>query len=940
MPELTEVALIEQLCGLLPAQFELLLTSARAERHILSATSAPQAMRAIELVTWSGQSLARRQRLLAELARAREDIAANPFLDWQQACYESYRHVRIVGFENLAKVTLDLDDVFVELDVRAGRARQQRPLRLEKEPEHFEESLRVGLIDALQLVERVRLDGRKAVGLALIGDPGAGKTTLLKYLFCRVLRKGGSQALGLPADLTPVFVRFARVEPADLRARGLDALVRRQADADGKPGAADDLLGRDARPLFLLDGLDEVRDQALREDVSEWLREEVQRWGTDARFVVTCRFAAYRGGAVLDNQFIAAEIQWLDDERVRQYVRRWFKAVGRGLRIAESLEATDRAAHEQAQELLKTLLDPRRQQQYGLREMTENPLLLSTLCLVHHAGDRLPEQRGDLFEHCIDLLLYAWAKARGQREHLPPKPARLVLQPLAWAMQEERARNGQRPFSSVEVLAVIEEALPSVPALAHVTAERFLELARDNCGVLASRDVDSYEFFHLAFQEYLAAAHAVERGRVTDLAALASEAAWREPILLAMSMPGAFTPFMQKLLRSKEVARHGDLLRECFEQAALVRIDEQPFAEFVRRTARAKTPQREAVGIVAALFAEREAPTLRKALERLTFHADAGLRRLAERVRPPILLSAHLTATATMVARLTTGREDEASTSALVVVRGAVPAGRRPGDAWTEPTTGLTLVWIPPGEFVMGSSKTKREPGYDPEADDRELPARRVRISEGFWIGQHPVTNEQYGRLVAEGGAEPEYWRNRRFNGPQQPVVGVRAIDARAFCHWAAKRAGLTGELAFDLPTEAEWEFTARGREGRRYPWGQERPTPERAVWGQAWEAGAAAIVGQRPRGATPLGVHDLAGNVWEWCLDAWTNDYRGHPSVDVDPCIEGERAAPRVLRGGSWFDDARILRCATRDGRDPLNRNPLIGFRVVCRRFRQHVAL
>jgi formylglycine-generating enzyme required for sulfatase activity len=140
-----------------------------------------------------------------------------------------------------------------------------------------------------------------------------------------------------------------------------------------------------------------------------------------------------------------------------------------------------------------------------------------------------------------------------------------------------------------------------------------------------------------------------------------------------------------------------------------------------------------------------------------------------------------------------------------------LPARRKPGDLWTEPATGLTLVWIPPGEFLMGSSQTEGEPGYDPQARDTELPARRVRISEGFWIGQHPVTNEQYGRFLAEGGRQPSEWRNRRFNAPQQPVVGVSAVDARAFCRWATKRAGLTGEIGFDLPTEGEWEFAARG---------------------------------------------------------------------------------------------------------------------------------
>ncbi len=154
------------------------------------------------------------------------------------------------------------------------------------------------------------------------------------------------------------------------------------------------------------------------------------------------------------------------------------------------------------------------------------------------------------------------------------------------------------------------------------------------------------------------------------------------------------------------------------------------------------------------------------------------------------------------------------------------------------------------------------------------------------------------------------------------------------------KSAGLTGEIAFDLPTEAEWEFTARGEEGRRYPWGVAEPTSERAVWGRPWATGAAAPVGQRPQGATPLGVHDLAGNAWEWCLDEWKDNYRGRPSLDIDPCLHANRAAPRVLRGGSWLYVARSLRCASRLGDDPRYRHPSFGFRVVCRRFHSDVDL
>lgn len=232
------------------------------------------------------------------------------------------------------------------------------------------------------------------------------------------------------------------------------------------------------------------------------------------------------------------------------------------------------------------------------------------------------------------------------------------------------------------------------------------------------------------------------------------------------------------------------------------------------------------------------------------------------------------------------------------------------------------FVWIPPGASLMGES-----------------PGVRVTLAEGFWIGQHPVTNEVYGRfLAAAGHREPEYWHDPRFNKPDQPVVGVDFRDALAFCAWATKAAAFDDEREIRLPTEAQWEYVARAAGGdgqlREYPWGNEPPTPERA----AFAGSELAPVGGRPAGTTRLGVHDLAGNVWEWCLDAYEPDLPGGPNPLVwEP---PESAAPRAVRGGSWFSDGGSLRAAGRLGFDPGLRLDDLGFRVVCRGSRQHAGV
>jgi formylglycine-generating enzyme required for sulfatase activity/tRNA A-37 threonylcarbamoyl transferase component Bud32 len=290
------------------------------------------------------------------------------------------------------------------------------------------------------------------------------------------------------------------------------------------------------------------------------------------------------------------------------------------------------------------------------------------------------------------------------------------------------------------------------------------------------------------------------------------------------------------------------------------------------------------------------------------------------------------------------------STVASGTVAGPARAGKAglehgkqppPGAAWHEPVTRMNFIWIPPGRFLMGASKVKGVSGFDPDADDDETPAHLVDLSHGVWMAEHPITNAQYREFFTGAKhSEPAFWKDRRFNRVGQPVVGVSFGDALAFCAWLTERAGLHDTYCFDLPTEAEWEHAARGSDGRRYPWGEADPKANLACFGQAFEVGAPAPVGRRPAGKSPFGCQDMAGNVWEWCLDAWRDGY-GHMITHtmtkiVDPCHRGNRDAVRIVRGGSWDNRSKFLRCAFRGRSLPDGRFLYLGFRVVCRDFRQ----
>jgi serine/threonine-protein kinase len=212
------------------------------------------------------------------------------------------------------------------------------------------------------------------------------------------------------------------------------------------------------------------------------------------------------------------------------------------------------------------------------------------------------------------------------------------------------------------------------------------------------------------------------------------------------------------------------------------------------------------------------------------------------------------------------------------------------------------MVYMPGGSFYMGCNDFREE-----------APEFETRV-EAFYIDKYPVTNEQYGEFIKETGyPEPKYWRDPELNGPRQPVCGVTFDDALAYAAWAGK----------EIPTEPQWEFAARGKENRKYPWGSLEPETAMCNFGDY--LGMPSIVTMHDGGATPDGVYDLAGNVHEWTLGAF---------VPYDPKNGGDTtdlAQPRhVVRGGSWHSTPTELRCSARKGLFREAQLTTVGFRCV----------
>ncbi|MEO0166889.1 MAG: formylglycine-generating enzyme family protein [candidate division WOR-3 bacterium] len=240
--------------------------------------------------------------------------------------------------------------------------------------------------------------------------------------------------------------------------------------------------------------------------------------------------------------------------------------------------------------------------------------------------------------------------------------------------------------------------------------------------------------------------------------------------------------------------------------------------------------------------------------------------------------------------------------------------------------TGIILIKIPAGTFTMGSN----------DGDDDEKPVHTVYLDE-YYIGKYEVTNAQYKKFCDATGRsyppDPDFTAMPNYftNFPDYPVVNVSWEDAKAFCDWAGLR----------LPTEAEWEKAARGTDGRKYPWGNEKPGSggfARCNYADKktdypWRDKSVndgyqftSPVGTYERGVSPYGCYDMAGNVWEWCSDWYDENYYGRSAIN-NP--QGPSSGEfRVVRGGAWCYGARDMRCANRNSYLPAWSYCDIGFR------------
>jgi hypothetical protein len=503
---------------------------------------------------------------------------------------------------------------------------------------------------------------------------------------------------------------------------------------------------------------------------------------------------------------------------------------------------------------LRAELDTREE----LEPLVANPMLLTAICIIYSQGKRLPQDKYELYDRIVDNVLYNRYKDKAR---IDLERSRLSV--IAHGMHTGANLGERRGTPQAEItIAEIDTILKTYQEQSAWTEQGYKcvfdtrERLLSRSGLLLSQGQKRAGFYHFTFQDFLAGQwlQDVEGERLLGLFRERAETTeWHNTLSFV---------FSALLARSTAPDRSIKLLSQLVET-----IDETTLGLAL---------------VVADCLNILMGRKYRLAQEVETKFREICLSAIAREV--PVQPRCRL--------GLALGRLGD---TRLV----------------TDPRDPSGYVEVPAGDYRIGKER------------------RRFELKKPIGLSRYPVTNEQYALFIEEDGyrnakwwsetswqwrlqegiEEPRYWRHAKWNGANQPVVGVSFWEALAFATWAGGR----------LPTEWEWEASARGPEDFEYPWGNE------------WEDGICntrestlyqtSPVGLFPRSPSPNGLEDMAGNVWEWCLNKYD-----HPD---DIGIGGDEA--RVCRGGSWYRLQHYARASSRVSLDPVSRLSGLGFRLCC---------
>ena len=755
------------------------------------------------------------------------------------------------------KGDVPLPDVYVDLDVTTppkpdeGEDRRDWALRLEK----GDGDNRTALLEAI-----THENNQRAV---LLGEAGSGKTTFVNYLTYLLATESETLPETLQG-LLPVRLILRQVAAQHIPTQNTDGGAHLLWDA--LEGDIARRLGGLAAAILVsalqqrlmeqggfvfLDGLDEVPAAGERRQTLLAAVQDLAGQLPEAHILVTARPYAYAEKTWRLDDFPILALAPFHQEQVDGFVQRWYQAVREGMGWNEAT-ATEKA---------KRLQVALRQRPY-LADLASRPLLLTLMATLHSSWGQLPEDRADLYEETVKLLLSRWQRAREVRTpsgelvvepsiadalNVGEKTLRSVLETLAHTVHERQredpeGQDGAADISEGELLVAFKPLLKRK----EIDPDELIGYLQNRAGLLIARQEGVYAFPHRSFQEYLTACYLANQGNLAEtLQNLLHQDPlwWREVFLLAVGK-----------------AKQGGL-----GQAVPV-VDYQ-------------LPAPEDVGTITENH-WRVASLAGQALLELRIQEELET---TPNYQPVVNCARRW-----LVQLLEAGQIQPRERAEAGDVLGKLGDPRFDPDHWHLPDDNmLGFVHIPAGRFLMGS-----DPEKDSDAYEDEQPQHQLTLPD-YYLARYPVTVAQF-RAFADASGYDDFDKDALEDPPNRPVRWVTWYDALAYAQWlgeelsAASRQwaveerlnrnaveqafwqGLAeGDLGVSLPSEAEWEKAARGDgDGRIYPWG-DQADPNRANYGDTG-VGTTSAVGAFPDGASPYGLLDLSGNVYEWTRSLW----------------------------------------------------------------------
>ncbi len=520
---------------------------------ILVAVTALATLVATKLLPWLGAQVGRG--VAAWKRRLDEGSERTSFEDrYRRYVAEKHRFLQVTGIKTRTQVSIELDRVYVNLELKRKAAAPrrteaptaedalvlerfwERPTRLEdrniRPGEDWEAAIDLSFHgtepteQTYEVGEALRaLDDR----IVILGAPGSGKTTLVRYLAVTFADRKGA-TLGIEEDFLPILIplRDWVKDQRPLTPETLSEYVLGDTLSADCPAGFFRRMLDDGRCLVLLDGMDEVSSEGDRTRAAREIDALVAAYGRlGNRFVVTSRPAGYEGVSLAG--FTVLRVRDFSDDDVEAFARRWSEAVevaARGVKREEDMawDVAMAEAERQAESLIRAIREKDR-----VRQLAVNPLLLTIVALVHRYRAVLPDRRVELYDECVQVLLNYWDAAKGIAGQMEWRQKRRVLEDLALAMHRQETTWLRR----AEVEAELQKALPLVGEKPE-EAEAFLDEVRTRSGLLVERGVNEFGFSHLTFQEYLAALALRRQGDAgrEELVGHLDDPWWKEVLLL------------------------------------------------------------------------------------------------------------------------------------------------------------------------------------------------------------------------------------------------------------------------------------------------------------------------------------------------------------------------------------------------------------------------